>query len=297
MTTVALHHTEFGPAGGLAVLALHGWTPDHRLMTGCLEPVFASRSHPYRRLYPDLPGMGATPAHTVASSDDILDCVEAYVDEHVGDAPLLVIGESYGGYLARAITRRRRRQVVGLALICPIGAAVLNADRDVPPHTVLVRDPALGDLQGSDFDDVAVVQTHETYRRTQDEVVVGIEIADQSALARIREHWVLSDDPEDAEPVIVPTAIMTGRQDASTGYRDTWSLLEHYPRASFTVLDRAGHNLQIEQPGLFAAITADWLDRVEESLATPSEPDARSSGLSGERGTVIARSPTRPSVL
>jgi alpha-beta hydrolase superfamily lysophospholipase len=107
---------------------------------------------------------------------------------------------------------------------------------------------------------------------------------------------VLADDPEDAEPVIVPTAIMAGRQDASTGYRDTWSLLEHYPRASFTVLDRAGHNLQIEQPGLFAAITADWLDRVEESLATPSEPDARSSGLSGERGTTIARSPTRPVV-
>ena len=77
MTTVALHHTEFGPTGGLAVLALHGWTPDHRLMTGCLEPVFAARSHAYRRLYPDLPGMGATPADAVASSDDMLDSVEA----------------------------------------------------------------------------------------------------------------------------------------------------------------------------------------------------------------------------
>lgn len=272
MTVVALRHTEFGPTDGLAVLALHGWTPDHRLMTGCLEPVFATRSYPYRRLYPDLPGMGATPAGGTASSDDVLNSVEAYVDEHVGAAPLVGIGESYGGYLARAITRRRHHQVAGLALICPIGRVVAHADRDVPPHTVLVRDPALGDLHGSDFDDVAVVQTHETVRRTRDEVVVGLDIADHSALARVKQRWVLTDDPEDAEPVIVPTAIMTGRQDSSTGYRDTWSLLEHYPRATFAVLDRAGHNLQIEQPSLFTAITAEWLDRVEESLIAPSQP-------------------------
>lgn len=239
MTTISLHHTEFGPTGGLAVLTLHGWTADHRLMTGCLEPVFEDRSHPYRRLYPDLPGMGATPADGIASADDILDSIERYVDDHVGNASLLVIGESYGGYLARAISSRRRHQVT------------------------------LGDLRGTDFDDVAVVQTQGTYRRNQDEIVVGLEIADESALARIRQQWVLADDPEDSEPVIVPTVIMTGRQDASTGYLDSWSLLEHYPRASFTVLDRAGHNLQIEQPGLFTAMTAEWLDRVEESLATP----------------------------
>lgn len=157
---------------------------------------------------------------------------------------------------------------------------MLAADRNVPPHTVLARDPTLGDLQGTDFDDVAVVQTHETYRRTQDEIVIGLEIADESAPVRIQQRWVLADDPEDSEPVIVPTVVMTGRQDASTGYLDMWSLLEHCPRASFTVLDRAGHNLQIEQPGLFAAMTAEWLDRVEESLNAPPEavPDECPAG-------------------
>ena len=57
---------------------------------------------------------------------------------------------------------------------------------------------------------------------------------------------------------------MTGRQDSSTGYVDTWSLLEHCPRASFAVLDLAGHNAQIERPELFAALTHDFLDRVEQ---------------------------------
>lgn len=74
---VPLHFIEYGE--GTPVLALHGWTPDHRLMTGCLEPVFARRPG-YRRLYPDLPGMGGTPApESVASSDDILRAVERVV--------------------------------------------------------------------------------------------------------------------------------------------------------------------------------------------------------------------------
>jgi pimeloyl-ACP methyl ester carboxylesterase len=53
-----------------------------------------------------------------------------------------------------------------------------------------------------------------------------------------------------------------GRQDDHVGYRDQWDLLEHYPRASFAVLDRAGHNLQQEQPVLFEALVEEWLDRV-----------------------------------
>jgi pimeloyl-ACP methyl ester carboxylesterase len=59
--------------------------------------------------------------------------------------------------------------------------------------------------------------------------------------------------------------MLTGRQDSSVGYRDAWTILENYPRATFVVLDRAGHGLYIEQEGLFNALVNDWLDRVEES--------------------------------
>ncbi|WP_245812005.1 alpha/beta fold hydrolase [Actinophytocola xinjiangensis] len=60
-----------------------------------------------------------------------------------------------------------------------------------------------------------------------------------------------------------PALILTGRQDHVTGYQDQFALLPHYPRASFAVLDVAGHNLHIEQAGLFAAHLGEWLDRVE----------------------------------
>lgn len=261
-TRPRLHHTEHGPADGVPVLAVHGWTPDHRLMTGCLEPVFAARERPYRRLYPDLPGMGRSAANGVDSSDDVLACLEDYVDRHLGDMPFVLFGESYGGYLSRALTARRPEQVLGLGLICPVGRAVENADRTVPQHQVLVREIKVD--QESEFAQITVAQTQETFERTQREIVVGLDLADQEALARIRQRWVLSEDPEAGPAFERPALMVTGRQDSSTGYVDTWALLEHYPRATFAVLDTAGHNAQIERPELFEALVHDFLDRVEQ---------------------------------
>ncbi len=49
---------------GSPVLMIHGWSPDHRLMTGCMEPVFEALVRPWKRIYFDLPGMGRTPGTT-----------------------------------------------------------------------------------------------------------------------------------------------------------------------------------------------------------------------------------------
>jgi pimeloyl-ACP methyl ester carboxylesterase len=263
-TAVTLNFVEKGE--GIPVLALHGWTPDHRLMTGCLEPIFATRDG-YRRLYPDLPGMGRSAAPpSIASSDDVLDAVQDFVDDTIGDAPFLLLGESYGGYLARGLVRTRGEQVLGLALICPIGTAVEHADRTVPERRVLRPDPelldSLDDRLAKEFADNSVAQTPETVRRFRDEILTGLDLRDTEAIARIRQRWQLRTEPESGTPYQRPTLILTGRQDESVGYLDQFALLPHYPRATFAVLDVAGHNLQIEQPRLFDALVLEWLERV-----------------------------------
>ncbi|MEU4558748.1 alpha/beta hydrolase [Actinoplanes sp. NPDC023936] len=250
---------------GTPVLALHGWTPDHRLMLGCLEPIFEARPG-FRRLYPDLPGMGRTAAPPeIASSDDILAAVHRFIDAVLGAEPFLLLGESYGGYLSRALAHDRPEQILGLALICP--AAVLPRDRRTrPAHRVLRRDPALdlGDdpQLAAEFEEMAVVQTPETLRRFRDEIWAGLELADEAAMARVFHRWELSRSPESGPPFTRPSLVLTGRQDASVGYADQFALLPHYPRATFAALDVAGHNLQIEQPALFNALINEWLDRV-----------------------------------
>lgn len=261
----ALHVVEHGDPGGVPVLAIHGWTPDHRLMTGCLEPVFERRAG-YRRIYPDLPGMGRSPVGSVASTAEVVDVLEALIDERIGDVPFLLVGESYGGYLSRELVRRRPGQVLGLALICPIGPIVRREDRTRPSRTVLEVDEALlaelDPAEREEFTDVAVIQDREQLDRFRADVAPGLALANADGMARIAQRWELDHLPEGGAPFERPTLWVLGRQDDHVGYRDQWDLLEHYPRASFAVLDRAGHNLQQEQPVLFEALVEEWLDRV-----------------------------------
>lgn len=255
-----MHFVELGT--GIPVLAVHGWTPDHRLMLGCLEPLFATRPG-YRRLYPDLPAMGKSPADGIDSSDDMLAALEEFIDGQI-DGPFLVIGESYGGYLARALAHRRPEQVSGLALICPTGTNVFLEDRTLPRFEVRRSDGAVLDPGlAAQFDGMAVVRTAETARRFAEEILPGLELADRDSMARIHGRWELSAGPE-LGTYDRPALFLTGRQDNITGYEDVYALLPHYPYASFAVLDTAGHNLQIEQPGLFNALMGEWLDRVAQ---------------------------------
>lgn len=92
-------------------------------------------------------------------------------------------------------------------------------------------------------------------------------MADRTFLQKIRQHYRFSFEVNQLpQPFAKPTVIFTGRQDASVGYCGAWRILENYPRGTFAVLDRAGHNGHIEQSQLFNALMGEWLDRVEESL-------------------------------
>jgi len=255
---------------GHPLLSLHGFSPDHRLMTGCMEPIFKHRSG-WKRIYLDLPGMGKTPGKEwITDSDQMLDVVLGFIDQVIPGQRFVLAGESYGGYLARGIIYRKPALVDGLLLICPL-IIPDHAKRSVPPHVVLVKDLALmSSLESSEreeFESFAVVQSQRIWERTRDEVIAGVSIADEDFLTKLQaDGYPLSFDVDAASPFEKPTLILVGRQDAMVGYRDAWEILGNYPRGTFAVLDRAGHNLQIEQETLFNALVNEWLDRVEESL-------------------------------
>lgn len=253
-----VHYVEHG--AGTPVLALHGAYVDHREVMAALEPPLGAVPG-FRRVYPDLPGMGRTPApETVGSADDVLDVLLAFVDGVVGDAPLLVAGHSVGGYYAQAIAHRRPEQVVGLALLCPL----LPGPGAVPHHEVTDRSGTLG---SDAFRDYFTVQTAATLERYERYVEPGAELADEAALARIGQRWRLTDRAEDGVPYPRPTLLVTGRQDSTVGYPRTAELLERYPHATFAVLDGAGHALPHEQPEVLAALVGEWLGRVRRRAA------------------------------
>jgi pimeloyl-ACP methyl ester carboxylesterase len=260
---------------GTPVLTIHGWSPDHRLMKGCLEPVFENLDRSYKRIYFDLPGMGRTAGVPwIDGADRMLDVVLGVVDALIPGERFLVAGESFGGYLARGLVAKRPDMIDGVLLICPLGRPYVvtetSVDKgDVPELTVLERDPALlGSLSEDErqgFDGLTVLQNRRVWERYRDEILPAIEMADddflENCLGRDVPFRFPIDDP--AKPFPGPSLILTGRQDCATGYRDIWKFLECYPRATFAVLDAAGHNLQIEQDKLFDALVREWLSRVE----------------------------------
>ncbi len=265
---VPLFYESYGT--GIPIILLHGFGCDHRLMKGCMEPIFAQQSG-WQRIYIDLPGMGQTPSsESIQSTDDMLDIVVDFIDAVIPGQQFLLVGESYGGYLSRGVIYRKFEQVAGIALICP-GIIMERSQRDLPPRTVLAENlELLATLDSADreeFASVAVVQDQYSWEQFCNDILSGVRVADEAFLQKVSLHYSYSFDVDKLlQPFIKPVVLLVGRQDHIAGYRDAWSILENYPRGTFAVLDRAGHNLQIEQPQIFNILLDEWLDRVRESL-------------------------------
>ena len=81
-------------------------------------------------------------------------------------------------------------------------------------------------------------------------------------------RYAFSFDLAEAEKTFEePTLIIAARQDTVVGYRDAWTILESYPRATFAVIDRADHGWPLDTPDLLAALMDDWLMRIAERAA------------------------------
>ena len=258
-----MHIEERG--SGTPVVLIHGFGVDHRILLP-LDPVLAAHGG-WHRLYVDLPWTAGTPVGDVTSSEDVAALVVATVRERLGSTPFAVLGSSYGGMIARRVAHELRDQVLGLATVAGLWAADPDA-RTLPPRTVLHEDPAALVAAPPDvargYAEMAVVQSAEGLDAYRRHVQPGVDGADEAALTLLRARYDLDAAPEDVwpEPFTQPTLVLAGRQDHVVGYVDAWRRLDHYPRASFVLLDAAGHNVHLDQPEQTAAALTAWLDRL-----------------------------------
>lgn len=248
-----MSYTERG--SGVPLIALHGAGVDHGDIESALEAVLPDTG--YRRIYPDLPGMGRSSADGLTSNDDVIAVLSALIDE-ISDEPVLLIGHSYGAYLTRGLAAARPDRLRGLALVCPFAGDSI----DLPAHRAVRQDDdAYADLdpaQREGFDEYFVVRTRALARRYRDQIAPGVDFVDVPALERIFAGW-----PIDlaAEAFGGPTLLIAGRKDATAGYIHTIDLLQRYPHGTLAVIDDAGHALMHERPDVVGALLRDWLDR------------------------------------
>jgi len=275
LENIKIYYEIYGE--GYPILMIHGFAPDHRLMKGCMEPIFENRDQ-YRRIYFDLPGMGKTTApEWIKNSDQMLDVILEFIDKIIPNQKFIIASESYGCYLARGVLLKRTKFIDGVLFLCPL-IIPQPKERDLPKDfNILIKDSELiSSLSPSDAEELEnslVIQSRDIWERYRDEVLSGLKIADQNFLAKLfPANYEFSFDVDSLlELYDKPTLFLLGRQDMSVGYRDAWKIIENYPNATFTVLDQAGHNLQIEKANLFNSLVNDWLDRVEYHISLKKE--------------------------
>jgi pimeloyl-ACP methyl ester carboxylesterase len=263
MERAAIDYESFG--SGIPLVVLHGMPLDRHASMHEFEPILSARPG-WRRIYPDVPGHGRSPATpAIRTPDELLAVLAEFVTATLGDARLVLAGTSFGAYLVRGLVHLLGDRVDGVCLNVP----------------AIVRDPAGTRAKRVILADEAAItaQSREPGWSWYGELAVADSAANRDYGAAVNEATVDAVYLEAlhgpmtpcsfeavtlADPFPAPVLILAGRQDSVVGYEAAWGILPSYPRATLAVLDRAGHMLRGAQPGLFTALVDEWLDRVEE---------------------------------
>lgn len=252
---------------GRPLLVLHGGYLDHRHMVDVMEPVFVPNSN-WKRIYPDMPGHGRTSiADTIENHDQVLNVLQEFMDRVVPGQNYAIAGESRGGFIARGLAATSPDCVDGLLLIVPGRHAAADPSR-LPAHVTLERADSLRpELRKAEVDrfDKLVVQNERILEKIRKYKLPAVPLADPDCQSRLNANYEFSFDLDAPEKTFDrPTLFLLGRFDSAVGYVDALEIMEKYPRATYAILDKAGHSLSWEQPELFVALVRDWLKRVEE---------------------------------
>lgn len=276
-----IHYKEFG--AGIPIVMIHGLGCHMGLMINAIEPLFDGDyirdynpdmngvNDKFRRIYVDLPGQGDSfLPMDMATSDDLLEVMIDFI-VHVVKEKFILIGESYGGYLARGILSRKINDVIGLGLVCPVGIADRNK-RKLPAMNVRVEEKGYIDkvrgidkVDASKFMEVAVVVNERTFDRYIKDIKDAAPTIDKVFVRKLLKNYLLSFDPDE---IIAktgfhkPSVFITGRQDIVTGYDDFINLYNDYTRGTLLVLDSAGHQLQRENIPVFEIMMKNWLGSI-----------------------------------
>jgi len=159
---------------GIPVICIHGYFLDHRVMTGCLEPVF-SQLNGYKRIYMDLPGMGKSiPGDDIKSGDNIYYVLKNFVEKITNNCSYVLIGESYGVYLSRRLIKEHMDRIPGLELICPVIAPSKSA-RKLPDKFVIYEDSDFSEKLSKNekdfYNQIGVLFSKSNFERVKEEII------------------------------------------------------------------------------------------------------------------------------
>lgn len=139
-----------------------------------------------------------------------------------------------------------------------------DIEQNFPIRQTIIRDnkylSTLSKEDQEEFDFMGVIQTKETYERFRRDIKPYLPLANQEFLLRL--NYCLTFDL--TAHYDFPTSFIEARQDHAAGYEGAFQLVKNFPRASYSIIDCAGHNIQLERVRIFEELVNEWLERTKE---------------------------------
>jgi pimeloyl-ACP methyl ester carboxylesterase len=195
------------------------------------------------------------------------DSVQAMASRALADVsgPLIVIGFSMGGYVAREIARRAPERVQALILIAT------SARADTPSQTSR-KAAALQNLAHSHFNGVsrrAITRSlHPAHADTAtiDRIQAMSQRLGGDAFVR-QAGMTRASDLHRLDDIRCPTLVLAAAHDALRSLEEAVELQAGIPGAILRVIDGSGHMLPIEAPVPMLEAVVPWLKQVLQSPA------------------------------
>jgi pimeloyl-[acyl-carrier protein] methyl ester esterase len=248
---------------GPPLVLLHGFG----LHGGLFSPMLPALAGRHRVHVVDLPGHGHSPAIAPYTLDAIVDAVDAAIAPLAGDAPLSMLGWSFGGLVAQRYAARVRAPLARLALVCTsprfvngegwsagIDAAVLRRFGDelrVAYAPTLRRFVAL-QMQGADGARATLAQLRA--------LLASRPPADASAVDAALAILGGTDLRDAAATLRVPTLVVAGGRDTLAPAAAGRWLAATIPGAALAVIEAAAHVPFLSHPRAFEAALAPHID-------------------------------------
>ena len=244
--------------GGETLVFLHGVGGGHAAWRDQL-PYFAARG--YRAVAWDQPGYGASPLVEPYDFERISGALLALI-EHLGGAPLVLVGHSMGGFVAQEAYARFPGRIKALAL-CFTSAAFGGSGGDFQRQFIAARIAPLD--QGRTMAEVSA-QVMATMRGSKSRPG-GLEHAERvmaavpAATYRKAVALLTTFDRRALLPQIaVPTLVLAGGEDRTAPPSVMERMARKIPGAECVVLDGCGHLGPMDQPDEFNGALARFLE-------------------------------------
>lgn len=265
MKRVFARELEFGvvdQGSGSPLLFVHGFPLSHAMWNAQI-PVFAGE---HRVIVPDLRGFGSSvDTDGTVTMEDFADDLAAILDFLEVREPVVLCGLSLGGYIAWQFVRKYRARLRGLVL-CDT-----RASADVP-EVVENRLKLANLVLENGTQPVAEVMLPKAFSPKT--------FADRPEVVEAVRSMMISSDPTGVAAasrgmatraamsallpsIDLPTLVVVGADDALTPVEEMRRMAEAIPGSRFKVVPESGHLPPLENPLVFNATLAGFLDELD----------------------------------